>query len=158
MIQELIINEYPGLSAYADNDVVLNEIFVETLSQFVQRFSCMNIALYIILGIITGCASGFLGIGGGFILVPLFIAFFGMSQHMAQGTTLAMMVPPITFLAALRYYQNGNVDLKIAGIVGIGFVIGSLLGAEYAQQISTEWLGKIFGFIMIIFGIKMLFL
>ena len=60
----------------------------------------MQASLFVALGLLAGCLSGLIGIGGGVILVPALIFFFGMSQHLAQGTTLALMVPPIGFLAA----------------------------------------------------------
>ena len=72
------------------------------------------------------------GIGGGAILIPALVFIFGLTQHQAQGTTLAILVPPIGLLAALRYYQSGNVKLSIAAFVCIGFFIGGLIGANIA--------------------------
>ena len=60
--------------------------------------------LYIFLGLTAGTLSGLLGIGGGILLVPAMVYGFGLSQHQAQGTTLALMVPPIGLLGAYRYY------------------------------------------------------
>ncbi len=68
----------------------------------------MNYFVYIMLGLIAGVASGFLGIGGGTIIIPALIFLFGLTQHQAQGTTLALMVPPIGLLAALKYYYEGS--------------------------------------------------
>lgn len=63
----------------------------------------MNGVLYILLVLIAGILSGLIGIGGGTIIVPALVLFFGISQHMAQGTTLALLVPPIGILVAWTY-------------------------------------------------------
>lgn len=102
----------------------------------------MTQALYIILGLTAGILSGIFGIGGGIILIPALIWFFGMTQHQAQGTTLAVMVPPIGLLAAMRYYQTGNAKLSVAAFICVGFIIGGLLGANYAQNLSDPFLKK----------------
>jgi len=64
-----------------------------------------NILLCLILGLIAGIVSGITGIGGGIIILPALIFLFGLSQHQAQGTTLALLVPPIDILAAWTYYK-----------------------------------------------------
>src|SRR3990167_7151418 len=90
--------------------------------------------IYIFLGIVSGTLSGLIGIGGGIIIIPALVFLFGLSQHEAQGTTLALMVPPIGLLAALQYYQQGHVNLKIAAFVCIGFFLGGWLGAKCARS------------------------
>jgi len=64
----------------------------------------MGVILYVVpfllLGLLAGVLSGLLGIGGGIVIIPVLVFVFGLSQHMAQGTTLALMVPPIGLLAA----------------------------------------------------------
>jgi uncharacterized protein len=116
----------------------------------------MNIVLYLLLGLVAGILSGMLGIGGGIIVVPALVLLFGMSQHTAQGTTLAMMVPPIGLLAAWIYYKHGFVDLKIAAFLCLGFLLGGLLGADVTAAISGTALKKLFGVVMLIVSIKML--
>jgi uncharacterized membrane protein YfcA len=83
-----------------------------------------DIMLYLLLGLIAGTMSGLIGIGGGIIIIPVLVFLFGFSQHEAQGTTLALLVPPIGLLAAWTYYQQGYVDLKIAGYICAGFFLG----------------------------------
>lgn len=116
----------------------------------------MNIFLYILLGVIAGILSGLIGIGGGIIIVPALVLLFGLSQHTAQGTTLALMVPPIGLLAALAYYKQGFVDLKIAAFVCLGFFIGGLLGAKLAIGIPGVALKKIFGVVLLAVSVKMI--
>ena len=113
--------------------------------------------LYIILGLIAGVLSGMLGIGGGIILVPALVFILGLTQHQAQGTTLALMVPPIGLLAALRYYQSGNVKLGMAGFICIGFFVGGLLGANLVQDLSEPLLRKGFAIFLLFVSLRMLF-
>lgn len=116
----------------------------------------MNILACIALGLGAGTLSGLVGIGGGVVIIPALIFLFGMSQQQAQGTTLALMVPPIGLLAAWTYWKHGFVDLRIAALICAGFVFGGLLGAKIATSISTVLLKKIFGAVLLILSIKML--
>lgn len=116
----------------------------------------MNIFLYILLGLVAGIFSGLIGIGGAIIIIPVLVLLFGLSQHTAQGTTLALMVPPIGLLAALAYYKQGFVDLKIAAFICVGFFIGGLLGAKFALGIPETILKKIFGVVLLAVSLKMI--
>ncbi len=116
-----------------------------------------NILLCLLLGLVAGTLSGLLGIGGGIIIVPALVYIFGMNQHLAQGTTLALMVPPIGLLAAWTYYKEGHVDLKIAALICLGFFIGGLIGASLSVGISAETLKRSFGIVFMVIAIKMTF-
>lgn len=113
--------------------------------------------LYLLLGVFAGALSGLIGIGGGVIITPALIFWFGFSQHQAQGTTLALLVPPIGILAAWTYYQQGYVDLKIASFICLGFFFGGLIGAKLATNVPNYWLEKIFGFALMAISLKMIF-
>ncbi|MBU5636868.1 sulfite exporter TauE/SafE family protein [Geomonas sp. Red69] len=115
----------------------------------------MTIA-FILLGIVAGTLSGLIGIGGGVIIVPALVFLFGLSQQTAQGTTIALMIPPIGILAAWTYYQKGFVDVKIAALVCLGFVMGGYFGAKLATSVPSVMLEKIFGGIMLLVALKML--
>jgi hypothetical protein len=117
-----------------------------------------NIVLYIILGVLAGVLSGLIGIGGATIIIPALVFMFGLSQHMAQGTTLALMVPPIGILAAWMYYQKGFVDFKIAGFICLGFLLGGLLGAKLAVELPGPLLKKMFGVFLLFISLKMIFI
>ena len=116
----------------------------------------INILFCVLLGIAAGVLSGLVGIGGGIIILPALVMFFGLSQHQAQGTTLALMVPPIGILAAWTYYKQGLVDVRIASWVCIGFFAGSLLGAKFAIQLSESTLERIFGVVLLVVAFKMI--
>ncbi|MRR18351.1 MAG: sulfite exporter TauE/SafE family protein [Deltaproteobacteria bacterium] len=113
--------------------------------------------LYILTGLLAGLLSGLIGIGGGVIIIPILILVFGLSQKAAQGTTLALLVPPIGLLAAWTYYKEGYINFPIAGLIGAGFVLGGLAGAKLAIRISDPVLEKIFGVALLIIALKMIF-
>lgn len=116
----------------------------------------MNQALYILLGLVAGIFSGIFGIGGGTILIPALVFLFGLTQHQAQGTTLAIMVPPIGLLAALRYYYSGNVKLGMAAFICVGFFVGGLVGAQFVQNVSDPLLKKLFGIFLLFISLRMI--
>ncbi len=117
----------------------------------------MDILSYLLLGLVAGILSGLIGVGGGVIIIPVLVFLFGLSQHQAQGTTLALLVPPIGLLAAWEYYKEGYVDLKIAGLICAGFFFGGLLGAKLATGLSSRMLEKVFGVALLLISIKMIF-
>ncbi|MFT5169630.1 MAG: putative membrane protein YfcA [Lysobacterales bacterium] len=117
----------------------------------------MTILLYLLVGLFAGTCGGALGLGGGTIMVPALIFLFGLTQHQAQGTSLAVMLPPVFILAVMRYYQAGNVKVQMALIISVGFVVGALIGAHYVQNIPAAQLKKIFGIFLVLVGIKMAF-
>jgi uncharacterized membrane protein YfcA len=112
--------------------------------------------LLILLGIAAGALSGLIGLGGGIIIVPALVILFGMTQHQAQGTTLAILIPPIGILAAWTYYRQGFVDLRVASFIILGFIAGSYFGAKVATQLKDVMLEKIFGFILLVVALKMI--
>ncbi|MBX7109169.1 MAG: sulfite exporter TauE/SafE family protein [Chitinophagales bacterium] len=115
-----------------------------------------NTLVILVIGIFAGVFSGFIGIGGGLIVVPCLVLFMGMEQHAAQGTSLAMMLPPIGVMAVLNYYKAGQVDFKVAAILCISFVAGSFFGSKLAISLSAEQIKKAFGVIIILIGLKMI--
>jgi uncharacterized membrane protein YfcA len=116
----------------------------------------MNVFFYLLLGLIAGTFSGLIGIGGAIIIIPSLVLLFGLSQHTAQGTTLALMIPPIGLLAAWTYYKQGFVDFKIAGLICLGFFVGGLAGAKFATNIPDQLLRKIFGIVLLLASLRMI--
>jgi len=116
-----------------------------------------NILPYLILGVVAGISGGLLGIGGGMIMIPALIFIFKFTQQQAQGTSLAVMIPPIGLLAAYTYYQKGLVDVKVAALICAGFVVGGWLGGKFATSISNAALQKIFGIFLLTIGTKLIF-
>ena len=116
-----------------------------------------TILIVLAIGVLAGAFGGFIGIGGGLIVVPCLVYFMGMSQHTAQGTSLAMMLPPIGLIAVYNYYKQGHVDFKVAAILCVSFVAGSFFGSKIALSLSPDQIKKAFGIIIILLGIKMVF-
>ena len=107
---------------------------------------------FIILGGLIGALSGLFGVGGGILLVPALVIFYKFSQHEAQGTTLAMLLPPIGLLATYKYWENGHVRAVPAALLALGFLLGSYFGAKYAVALPAATLKKAFGILLITIG------
>ena len=116
----------------------------------------MNL-LYVLLGLVVGVISGIVGIGGGILIIPALVYFFHMSQHRAQGTSLGALLAPIGALAFWAYYKAGNADVKAALLIGLGFLIGGYFGGVWAQHLSENLLRRLFGALVVIVGIRLLF-
>jgi uncharacterized membrane protein YfcA len=108
-----------------------------------------NPAILIAIGIFVGVYSGIMGLGGGTVLVPILILLLGFTQKQALGTSLAVMLPPVTLGAVIEYYRNGHVNLVTALWMALGLAMGAYLGARVANQLSHETLRLIFGFVLI---------
>ncbi|MFZ2431143.1 MAG: sulfite exporter TauE/SafE family protein [Lutibacter sp.] len=119
-----------------------------------------TILILIIIGLSAGILSGLVGVGGGIVMVPLFVLFLGLTQHNAQGLSLAVMLPPVTFLAVYNYHtagSGGNIDWRIALTVSLLFAIGGFIGSKIALQIDQRMLRKIFGVFMLFVAVKLIF-
>ncbi|MEC7999086.1 MAG: sulfite exporter TauE/SafE family protein [Bacteroidota bacterium] len=131
----------------------------------------MEITTFITLlfiGLFAGIASGYVGIGGGIIIIPSLIYFLGLGQHQAQGVSLALMLPPIGVLAFYKYYQSGSFNLEIEGqiienklliyalIMAVFFVIGGWLGAKWSLKTPVHVVKFVFGSFMLYASIKMI--
>jgi uncharacterized membrane protein YfcA len=121
-----------------------------------MKMSISMLLILIAIGIITGAMAGMLGIGGAIIMIPALVYFMGFSQQMAQGTSLAVMLPPIGILAAYNYYKAGHVDMKIALILAGTFLIGSFFGSKFALTLPQVTLKRIFGILLLLVAAKML--
>jgi uncharacterized membrane protein YfcA len=109
----------------------------------------------IALGLVAGVLSGLIGLGGGIFIVPALVLLFGFTQHNAQGTTLAVLIPPIGILAAYTYYQRGHVNISAAALICVGFVLGGLIGAKLANAIPTLALTRVFAVFLVLLGLRM---
>ncbi len=110
----------------------------------------------IIIGLVTGLLSGVMGVGGGVVMIPLMILLLGFNQHQAQGTSLTVLAVPVTFLAAYNYYGEGYVNWKYAALIAVFFVVGGFLGSKLAVNLDQKTLKRIFGGILLIIAVKML--
>jgi uncharacterized membrane protein YfcA len=111
----------------------------------------------LLLGVIIGIISGLVGIGGGALLIPVLVLGYGMTQHKAQGTSLATLLLPIGIFAFWTYYKAGHVDLKLAMLIAVGFAVGGWVGGLWAQHLSAIVLRRSFAALMIILALKLAF-
>ncbi len=119
--------------------------------------SIVQLLILIVIGVASGMMAGVFGIGGAIIVIPALVFIMGLSQHAAQGTSLAFMLPPVGILATWNYWKAGYVNWKIALVLSITFVIGAYIGSYFSIQISGKLLRKLFGVVMIIMAVKMIF-
>jgi len=121
------------------------------------KMSILTIFILVIIGIAAGMLSGIAGVGGGVIIIPALIFLLGMTQFEAQGTSLAMMIPPIGIMAAFNYYKDGYINWKYAAILAVFFFIGGYFGSKWALNIPQNIVKKSFAVFIILVGVKMLF-
>ena len=116
-----------------------------------------TILLLISIGLFAGALSGFVGVGGGIVIVPALIFFVGLSQHQASGTSLALLMTPVGILAVYNYYKSGNVNINYALLIAAGFVLGAYLGSKLALRVSADNVRKIFAVFMFLVAAKLFF-
>lgn len=111
----------------------------------------------VLAGIVVGIFSGLLGVAGGVVLVPILLFFFKMDQKLAQGTSLAILLPPTGILAFLSYYQRGEADFKLGLAIAAGVVLGGYFGGVWAQHVPGPVLRKVFAAMLVVVAAKMFF-
>ena len=119
--------------------------------------SIFTVIILIIIGLLAGLLSGLVGVGGGILMIPLLIMFLGFTQHQAQGTALFAMLPPIGILAAMNYYKQGYVKWEYAVVIALAFVAGGYLGSKMSLSLSPQIIRRLFGVVMLIGAIKLIF-
>ena len=117
-----------------------------------------TIIIIILTGLAAGILGGMVGIGVGIIIVPALVYFLAFSQHQAQGTSLALMLFPVGILGVINYYKKGYVDFRYAGLLAIGFVVGSYIGSKFSLSLPQLTVKKIFAVLMLLVALKMLFI
>jgi uncharacterized membrane protein YfcA len=108
---------------------------------------------FVLIGALAGIAAGLFGVGGGIVLVPALIYWAGFSQHLATGTSLAVLLPPIGLAATLEYYRHGNVDVHAALLLALGLFAGAWVGATIANQMKGPQLRLAFGIFVTALGL-----
>lgn len=114
-----------------------------------------TIIILVLIGISAGILSGFVGIGGGVVIVPALVYFLGFSQHEAQGTSLFVLVLPVVFLAMMNYWKTDNVNWKFGLVIASTFIIGGFVGSKLALKLSPGMVKLIFGLIMAYVSFKL---
>ena len=112
---------------------------------------------FVMIGVLGGIAAGLFGVGGGIVIVPALIYWAGFSQHMATGTSLAVLLPPVGLAAALEYDRHGNVDVRAAVILAATLFVGSWVGAYFANQMAGPQLRLLFGLFVCGLGVYLVY-
>ena len=110
-----------------------------------------------VLGTAVGVLSGLIGLGGGVVLIPALALLYGMSQKMAQGTSLATMLLPIGIFAFWEYHKAGQTNVRLAAVIALGFLVGGYFGGQWAQGISEVVLRRAFAVLLFGLAIKFAF-
>ena len=111
----------------------------------------------IVIGFFAGVLSGVFGIGGGVVVVPALIYLAGFRQHVATGTSLAVLLPPVGIGAVLEYYRNGNVNFRAAIVIAVMMAAGGYLGAFAANRLSGPYLRLAFSVFILGLGFYLMF-
>lgn len=117
--------------------------------------SATDILILVLIGVLAGTVGGSFGVGGGIIIVPALIFFFGLNQHTAQGTSLAVLMFPVAIIGAYNYYKSGYVNVKYVLILVLAFAVGQYLGSTLAIHLSDRLLRRIFGLFVLAVGLKL---
>lgn len=119
--------------------------------------SFQTILILVLIGIFAGAISGFIGVGGGVIIVPALVYFLGVTQHTAQGTSLLLMLPPIGILAVMNYYKAGQIHWGYGIIIASTFIIGAYFGSKLSLKLNANIVKLVFGIFMLYVSVRMIY-
>lgn len=119
-------------------------------------FSTTQLLVLVLVGLLAGALSGFVGVGGGIIIVPAMIYFMNMNQMQAQGVSLALLMLPVGILGVMNYYKAGHIQFSYVLIIAIGFVLGNYVGSKYAMRVPEHKIKFLFALLMLFVAVQML--
>jgi uncharacterized membrane protein YfcA len=122
-----------------------------------KKMNLTTILILVIIGLMAGVFGGMFGVGGAIIMIPALVYFLGVDQHTAQGTSVAIMLPPIGLFAAYNYYKAGEVNIWYAVIIAVAFMAGGYFGSLIALKLPENLMKKIFGILLILVALRMIF-
>jgi uncharacterized membrane protein YfcA len=129
-------------------------------STFVENcpmdFSTTQLLILVLVGLFAGALSGFVGVGGGIIIVPAMIYFMNMNQMQAQGVSLALLMLPVGVLGVMNYYKAGHIQFNYVFIIAVGFVLGNYFGSKYALRVPEHKIKFLFSLLMLYVAVQML--
>ena len=119
-------------------------------------FNISQLLILVVIGLMAGALSGFVGVGGGIIIVPAMIYFMNMNQMQAQGVSLALLMLPVGILGVMNYYKAGHIQFNYVLILAVGFVVGSFFGSKYALKLPEYKIKFVFALLILFVGVQML--
>jgi len=117
--------------------------------------SATDILILLLIGLGAGTLAGLLGIGGGVLMVPAMVLISGFDQHVAQGTSLLVIIPAAA-LGSFTHYRHGRLSLREAAALAAGGVVGALLGSATALSLDEELLQRLFAALILVVALRML--
>jgi uncharacterized membrane protein YfcA len=108
-----------------------------------------------LVGLIAGVLSGLFGIGGGVVIVAALVTFAQFPMHRATGTSLAALLLPVAIFGVLQYHKAGHVDLRAAGLLAAGLVVGAWVGARLALTLSGPVLQRAFAVFLVVMAVRL---
>ncbi len=116
----------------------------------------MTWVLVAAIGFAAGIVSGLFGVGGAIVIIPGLVLLLGMSQHAANGTSLAALLLPVGLLGTIEYYRRGEVNVPYAVVIAAGLLLGALIGARLAGMLSDLTLRRAFGAFLLLVAVRLL--
>ncbi len=115
-----------------------------------------NYLIVLAIGLAAGILGGFFGVGGGVLIVPALVLLLGAEQHMAVGTSLGALLPPVGILGAYEYYKHGQLNITFAILLGAGLLLGGYFGARVAVTLSGLVLRRAFAIFLLLVSVRLL--
>jgi hypothetical protein len=109
----------------------------------------------VVIGLAAGFLAGLLGVGGGVLMVPAMVLLLGFDQHVAQGTSLLVIIPA-ALTGSYTHYRNGRLVLRDAAFLAAGGVIGAAVGSIFALSIEDQLLQRLFAGFLLVSGVRIL--
>lgn len=160
-LSDLVLRRAFGIMAVAVGIVMIADAVLRAVGGNVHLtagLSLTGMALWVmalVVGALAGVLSGLLGIGGGAIMVPAMTLLMGLSQHVAQGTSLLVIIPT-AISGSITHFRMGNIRVKTAGWLSLGGVVGAVAGAVLALASPDQLLRLLFGAYLAFTGVRML--
>jgi uncharacterized membrane protein YfcA len=115
-----------------------------------------QIAMLVLVGVMAGILSGFVGVGGGIIIVPAMIYLLNVNQMQAQGISLAVLMMPVGILGVINYSKGGYINFNYAFVIAAGFFVGSYFGSKFALKLPVNTVKFVFGLLLLFIAAQML--
>lgn len=128
-----------------------------SVQEFLNTMPVKNEILALVIGAMAGVLGGSFGIGGGILIVPALVVGFGFSQQKAQGTSLVALLAPVGILALIEYYKRGEADLKLGGLIALGFLFGAFGGSQLALGLDELTMRRSFAAFLVIVAAWLIF-
>lgn len=107
------------------------------------------------IGLSAGMLAGLLGIGGGVVMVPAMVLIMGLDQHVAQGTSLLVIIPAAAF-GSFTHHRHGRLALRDAASLAVGGVLGAFLGSVTALSLDEDLLRRLFAVLILVVAARLL--